>query len=54
MRLGLHTGIARVTVNSTALVWNFVYTGSRAIPFTNSSNAVDAGKLADRFVLTKD
>lgn len=48
-----HTGYARVSVNRTALAWDFVYSGSRAIPETNSSNNADAGTVADSFVLTK-
>ena len=50
---GLHTGMARVAVNKTALSWEFVYTGSRAIPELNVSNFKDAGKIFDSFVLTK-
>jgi hypothetical protein len=50
----LHTGYARVTANSTVLSWEFVYSGSRAIPGTNSSDGVDAGKVADFFSITKD
>eukprot|EP00041_Stephanoeca_diplocostata_P011948 m.198369 g.198369 ORF g.198369 m.198369 type:complete len:437 (+) comp18745_c0_seq1:160-1470(+) len=51
---GLHTGYARVTVNRTTLDWQFVYSGSRAIPGTNASDMKDAGTVRDRFLMTKD
>ena len=51
---GLHTGYARVSANRTALDWSFIYSGSRAIPETNSSDDKDAGKVFDHFTLTKD
>jgi hypothetical protein len=50
----LHTGYGRVTANSTMLSWDFVCSGSRAIPYTNSSDGVDAGVIADSFSITKD
>jgi hypothetical protein len=51
---GLHTGYARVSVNQTALDWQFVYSGSRAVPGSNASDSGDAGKVFDHFTLTKD
>lgn len=51
---GFHTGYGRGSVNKTTFVWEFVYSGTGAIPGTNASHpGTDDGKVIDRVVLTK-
>lgn len=50
---GLHTGYSRFNVSMTKLSMDFVYSGSRALPYTNASDHKDAGVIYDSFVLTK-
>jgi len=47
------TGYARVSVNRTALSWEYVFSGSRAIASLNISNSKGQGIVYDSFVLTK-
>ena len=48
------TGYGRATLNATHFEWEFLYSGERAIPGLNVSTGGSAGRVADRFVLTKD
>lgn len=47
------TGYSRVSVNQTTLSWEFVISGSKAIPELNISNNKGAGDVYDSFVLSK-
>jgi len=51
--IGFHTGFAEVSVNMTALHWQFFYSGDGAFPFQNVTRPLKAGELVDDFVITK-